>query len=195
MFTIETVRMNYYKSTEDKDIIDKATPLIKSILGYTDEEIDGFKEKNFFPPLAVNLSLGEVKLAMQPFKDAGLTSFIFVAEYDDDLEEIDFAIDDKKIGLISQPIQEHYYENPILREDQRVDPYNPPTWNPEWTTGFTFKPDPRPTPPTITCPYCKSTDCKKISGLSKVGSVALWGIFALGKTTKQFHCNSCKADF
>lgn len=52
-----------------------------------------------------------------------------------------------------------------------------------------------PTTPTITCPYCKSTDCKKISGLSKAGSIALWGIFALGKTTKQFHCNNCKADF
>ncbi len=51
------------------------------------------------------------------------------------------------------------------------------------------------TTPTITCPYCKSTDCKKISGLSKAGSVALWGIFALGKTTKQWHCNSCKSDF
>lgn len=50
-------------------------------------------------------------------------------------------------------------------------------------------------PPTITCPYCKSTDCKKISGLSKAGSVALWGIFALGKTTKQWHCNNCKSDF
>lgn len=53
----------------------------------------------------------------------------------------------------------------------------------------------QPTNPTITCPYCKSTDCKKISGLSKAGSVALWGIFALGKTTKQWHCNNCKSDF
>lgn len=52
-----------------------------------------------------------------------------------------------------------------------------------------------PSSPTITCPYCKSTDCKKITGLSKAGSVALWGIFALGKTAKQFHCNNCKADF
>ena len=50
-------------------------------------------------------------------------------------------------------------------------------------------------PPTITCPYCKSIDCKKISGLSKAGSVALWCIFALGKTTKQWHCNRCKSDF
>lgn len=53
----------------------------------------------------------------------------------------------------------------------------------------------QPTTPTITCPYCKSTDCKKISGLSKAGNVALWGIFALGKTTKQWHCNNCKSDF
>lgn len=55
--------------------------------------------------------------------------------------------------------------------------------------------NPQPTTPTITCPYCKSTDCKKITGLSKAGSVALWGIFALGKTTKQWHCNNCKSDF
>lgn len=49
--------------------------------------------------------------------------------------------------------------------------------------------------PTITCPYCQSTNTKKISGLSKAVSVGLFGIFALGKTTKQFHCNSCNADF
>jgi transposase-like protein len=49
--------------------------------------------------------------------------------------------------------------------------------------------------PTITCPYCQSTNTQKISGLSKAGSVALWGIFALGKTTKQWHCNNCNSDF
>lgn len=53
----------------------------------------------------------------------------------------------------------------------------------------------QPSTTTITCPYCKSTNTKKISGLSKAVSVGLWGIFALGKTTKQFHCNNCKADF
>ena len=49
--------------------------------------------------------------------------------------------------------------------------------------------------PTITCPYCHSTNTKKISNLSKAGSVALFGIFALGKASKQFHCNECSADF
>ena len=53
----------------------------------------------------------------------------------------------------------------------------------------------KPSTPTITCPYCKSTNTKKISGLSKAVSVGLWGIFALGKTTKQWHCSDCKSDF
>ncbi|MSS09512.1 hypothetical protein FYJ38_12770 [Clostridium sp. WB02_MRS01] len=45
------------------------------------------------------------------------------------------------------------------------------------------------------CPYCNSTDLKKISGFSKAGSVALFGIFSVGKVSKQWHCNSCKSDF
>lgn len=47
----------------------------------------------------------------------------------------------------------------------------------------------------VSCPYCQSTNVKKISGLSKAGSVALWGIFASGKVSKQWHCNSCGSDF
>lgn len=47
----------------------------------------------------------------------------------------------------------------------------------------------------VECPYCHSTDVKKISGMSKVGSVALWGVLAAGKVSKQWHCNNCKSDF
>lgn len=46
----------------------------------------------------------------------------------------------------------------------------------------------------VTCPYCKSTNVTKISGLSKAGSVALFGIFSQ-KVRHQWHCNSCKSDF
>lgn len=46
----------------------------------------------------------------------------------------------------------------------------------------------------IICPYCHSTDTKKISGLSKAGSVALFGIFSQ-KIKKQWHCNKCGSDF
>lgn len=40
------------------------------------------------------------------------------------------------------------------------------------------------------CPTCNSTNVKKISGLSKAGSVAMWGIFSQ-KVKKQMHCNNC----
>lgn len=45
------------------------------------------------------------------------------------------------------------------------------------------------------CPTCQSTNLKKISGLSKAGSVALWGIFAAGRTSKTWHCNSCGSEW
>lgn len=48
---------------------------------------------------------------------------------------------------------------------------------------------------TVTCPYCKSTNTKKISNVSKAGSVALWGVYAVGKVSKQWHCDNCKSDF
>lgn len=49
--------------------------------------------------------------------------------------------------------------------------------------------------PTVECPYCHSTNTKKISSMSKAGAVALFGIFAIGKTSKQWHCNECGSDF
>lgn len=51
------------------------------------------------------------------------------------------------------------------------------------------------TKPIVTCPYCQSTNTNKISGLSKASSVALFGIFAMGKVSKQWHCNDCKSEF
>lgn len=51
-----------------------------------------------------------------------------------------------------------------------------------------------PTKPIVTCPYCKSTNTTKISGISKAGSVVMFGIFSQ-KVKKQWHCNDCKSDF
>lgn len=44
------------------------------------------------------------------------------------------------------------------------------------------------------CPTCGSTKIKKISGLSKAGSVAMWGIFSR-KVHKQWHCNNCGSEW
>ncbi len=44
------------------------------------------------------------------------------------------------------------------------------------------------------CPICQSANIKKISGLSKAGSVAMWGIFSR-KVHKQWHCNNCDSEW
>ena len=193
MLTIESVRFNYFKLQEHKEKLDRAIPLIKEVFGYTDEEIEGFKEKLFYPPLAINVTLEQMELALQPFIDHKIT--IFGNEYDENYNLIETLIGFRKLVLTPQTPKSHYYDEPVIRRDQLVDPYNPPTWRSEWTTGFTFQPEFTPKTPTITCPYCQSTNTKKLSGLSKALGVGLFGIFALGKTTKQFHCNDCKADF
>lgn len=46
----------------------------------------------------------------------------------------------------------------------------------------------------ITCPYCKSMNCSKISTVSRGFSFGLFG-FGSSKVGKQWHCNSCKSDF
>lgn len=49
-------------------------------------------------------------------------------------------------------------------------------------------------PPTVTCPYCGSTDTKKITAVGRMASFSVFGIFS-GKLGKQWHCNKCKSDF
>ena len=46
----------------------------------------------------------------------------------------------------------------------------------------------------VTCPYCKSTNTKKITTTSKVVNTAMFGIFGQ-KRKHQWHCNNCKSDF
>lgn len=47
----------------------------------------------------------------------------------------------------------------------------------------------------IKCPFCQSTNVKKISGASKVASAVAFGVFALGKVTKTWHCNNCGSNY
>jgi len=42
------------------------------------------------------------------------------------------------------------------------------------------------------CPTCGSTNIERISFKSKVGKVALFGVFAIGRVAKSYKCNHCK---
>lgn len=45
------------------------------------------------------------------------------------------------------------------------------------------------------CPYCHSSNVKKITTTSKAVHTALFGIFSLSRNSKQWHCNNCNSDF
>lgn len=47
----------------------------------------------------------------------------------------------------------------------------------------------------ITCPYCKSTDTKKITVTSKAIHTAVFGLFSLSRNSKNYHCNNCGSNF
>lgn len=52
----------------------------------------------------------------------------------------------------------------------------------------------RPSEPKITCPYCHSTNTKKIGVISRSVSVGLFGLGSK-KINRQWHCNNCGSDF
>lgn len=54
--------------------------------------------------------------------------------------------------------------------------------------------DTQPSRPTVTCPYCHSTRCSRISILGRIVSVELWGL-ASNKLGKQWHCEDCGSNF
>lgn len=59
----------------------------------------------------------------------------------------------------------------------------------------TTQPKSSPQPSTqVTCPYCKSTNVKKISGAGKAASIIGFGLFSK-KIGKQWYCNNCKSYF
>lgn len=46
----------------------------------------------------------------------------------------------------------------------------------------------------VKCPYCNSSNTKKLSSMSRMFSGGLFGLGS-GKIGKQWHCNSCGSDF
>ena len=47
----------------------------------------------------------------------------------------------------------------------------------------------------VICPYCRSDNTRRISGISKAASVAMLGMYAIVERSRQWHCNNCNSDF
>lgn len=47
----------------------------------------------------------------------------------------------------------------------------------------------------VECPYCHATNVKKITNTSKAVHTAIFGLFSMGRNSKNFHCDNCNSDF
>lgn len=114
-------------------------------------------------------------------------------KYNDFLLFLKEKYPDKKRGELIEMMRndEIDYHAPEFREAAMRagmfnDPWTKASTNPASTTSSTK--------PIITCPYCQSTDTKKITTTKKFFSTGVLGL-ASSTLGKNFHCNRCKADF
>lgn len=178
---------------ENDDKLPIIKKLFKEVLGYTEEEIQQFIKTKFMCDVVKNLTTEQAKQITEIFLDNDIYIYLSVQETGKAI----YFERDLGITLHRNPPKEHYCDKPLVARDHLVNPFTQlEIERQEIIKKYQMKEIiERNTPPTITCPYCKSTNTKKISGLSKAVSVGLFGIFALGKTTKQWHCQSCGSDF
>lgn len=159
--------------------------ILKEVLGYNDNEIRLLESEYFGRNIANNLTIEQAKNITEIFLDNDFQIYL------NDGREDEGTIYWKDLGitLSHNAPKDHYCDKPLVSREQLADLSIPKKIDPPIKESL-FN-----TKPVIECPYCHSKDTKKISNLSKAGSVALFGVFALGKTSKQWHCNSCNSDF
>lgn len=92
------------------------------------------------------------------------------------------VVDDLKDMMLhyrDSSVQARKIKDTCNNQRKQINPHSQPT---------------KPSTPHVTCPYCHSTNTKKISTISRAGSIGLFGIFSK-KVGKQWHCNNCGSDF
>lgn len=158
--------------------------LLSEVLGYSNEEIKILESERFGRNIANNLTIEQAKEISKIFCDNDFQIYL------NDGTGVDGVIAWKELGIDwdDDPPKDHYCDKPLVSKDQLADLSIPKKIDPPIKeTLFNTK-------PTIECPYCHSTDTKKISTTSKVVSTAIWGFFST-KRFKEWHCNKCNSDF
>ena len=167
-------------------IIDRIIPLLKEVFGFTDIELDKLIADHFGCDVVKDLTLEQLILVLQPFFDHSLDYFNLLDNNTDEPIWLWNVYNFEK-----QTPKSHYYDEPVVRRDQLVDPFAPKAI-PQRSSAVTTPVNNRPV---VECPYCHSTNTEKISTVSKGVAAALFGVFSLSRNSKQWHCNDCKSDF
>ena len=141
------------KSNEKLPIIKR---LFKEVLGYTEEEIQQFVETKFMCDVVKNLTIEQAKQITEIFLDNGINIYLSVQETGESI----YWGRDIDITLSQNPPKEHYCDEPLVSRDQLVNPLVQQEQERLENYARQSREEiiQRNTSPTITCPYCKSTD-------------------------------------
>ena len=157
--------------------------LLSEVLGYKDDEIRILESEDFGRNIVNNLTIEEAKRITEIFLDNDFTLYLQDGEDDSTLYWKNLGI-----TISHNPPKDHYCDTPLVSRDHLADLSIPKKIDPPIKESlFNAK-------PIVECPYCHSTDTKKISATSKVVNTALFGILGT-KRYKQWHCNQCGSEF
>lgn len=166
--------------------------LFKEVFGYTEEEIQQFIKTKFMCDVVKNITLEQAQHITEIFLSNDIQIYLSKEENNKQL----YWERDLGISLSHNPPKDHYCDEPLISRENLVNPFTQLEIERQENIRKQQIKEiaQRNTTLTITCPYCQSTNTKKISGTSRWLSTGLFGLSSK-KIGKQFHCNNCKADF
>lgn len=146
--------------------------LLREVLGYNEDEINKLESEHFGRNIANNLSIEQAKVITEIFGDNDFGLYL------NDGSGVKHAIAWTQLGipLKHEPPRKHYCDEPLVSREQLAD-LSIPKKLPPPERGYIYDRK-------VECPYCHSTNTKKIHYFSWLGMVG-----------KQFHCNNCNANF
>lgn len=164
---------------------DTSRKLLREVLGYTDDEIKQMESESFGRNIANNLTLEQAKDITKIFSDNGFLLYL------NDGYGVEHTIFWNQLGIdwIDEPPKDHYCDEPLVSREHLADLSIPKKIDPP-IKEILFD-----TKPVVECPYCHATNTRKITTTSKAVHTALFGIFSIGRNSKQWHCNQCNSDF
>lgn len=201
----DIIRLGKTLSMTDEEfeiIVENEKWLLKELLNYNDQDIEHIINVYSNPPgyfnfeyeyskvIAQNLTAEQTLKIIIPLHTYG--SNCVSVSHGSGLNKMVFKKDmphyDEYKDMVGVK-KTHYYDEPIITEDQKPNIYEKiPFKRPQQSVVSNVNEN------VPKCPTCGSHNINKISGLSKAGSVAMWGIFSR-KVHKQWHCNNCGSEW
>ena len=151
---------------------DTLRKLLKEVLGYNDSEINKLESEHFGRNIVDKLTIEQAKEISKIFSDNNFQIYL------NDGSGVEHAIFWNQLGIDweDEPPKDHYCDEPLVSREHLADLSIPKKVCPPVREYiYDIK---------VECPYCHSTNTKKIHYFGWLGMVG-----------KQFHCNNCNANF